>query len=92
MKRIISVPGASAPPRALLASPMPSLTPTFTRRSRLCCGNRVFLEQSLPPECPKALAGCMKRERQHLFGPCLTRSRSHTTKSSHGRCRCCLCP
>lgn len=92
MKRIISVPAVSAPPRALLASPMPSLTPTFTRRSRLCSGNRVVLEESLPSEWPKALRGCVKRERRLLSGACLARSRSHTAKSSRGCCRCCLCP
>lgn len=71
---------------------MPSLTPTFTRRSRLCCGNRVFLQQSFPSECPTALGGCMKREQRQLFGSCLTCFRSHTTKSSHSCCRCCFCP
>lgn len=34
----------------------------------------------------------MKAERRQLFGSCLTRFRSHTTKSSHGCCRCCFCP
>lgn len=34
----------------------------------------------------------MKREQQQLLGSCLTRFRSHTTKSSYGCCRCCFCP